>query len=553
MRKISLLNTLRISVLIVSTLVIISLVTLSGYSFVRFQNSIKNKNERLLFEYGSSLSSVLSNINSEMYDIYSYDENYKKLQYSEGLESLQSVYNLNDRLVTLLKMEQKTVGYIIFYDNFKGKRYYFNQEIFDSGDFENIKEIAFAIASGSTSTRSWSYNRIDDSDYAICVYRSGNVAFCEFFKLTDWQNALLDEVGIEGCESFFVYSDNVLADKEEKETYESILNGEKHYTVYKKQITGTALSIVVAVPINAVTLVNIQLVGLLIATVFTIILAVVLYAQLKQQLLLPLANLTKDMQKIGAGEIDTKILSQSKFEEIQTVIDTTDKMIDEIEKQKLAVYEKTIDSQKAQLQYLSLQLKPHFYLNGLKTLNVMAMSGDTSKIQDVIMHLSEHLRYLLTAERQMVLLKSEMDYVNNYAVLQQEMTDRTISIQWQVNLSREDWMVPNLCIQTFVENSFKYAKLGNAMAELIVYISINDLDTEDGQFLDINIRDNGAGYPEELLEVLNGEPVEGSENVGINNIKRRCKLIYGDEFQCVFDNDGGAVSNLFLPWNTKEN
>lgn len=534
--------------IVASTIVITFLVILSGYSFVSYQNGIREKNERLLYEYTSSLSSTLSNINSEMYDIYSYDENYKKLQYSEGLDSLELVYNLNDRLVTLLKMGQKTVGYIIFYDNFGGKRYYFNQEIFDGGDFEKIKDIAFAVASGSTSSRSWSYNRIDDNDYAICVYRSGNIAFCEFFKLTDWQNDLLEEIGIEGCESFFVNSDKVLASDEDSEKFGAILRGEKSYTVYKKQIPGADLLIVVAVPINVVTLINVQLVILLLCTVFTIIASMVFYQKMKTQLMKPLERLTYDMKLIGAGSLDKKIMSQSTFTEIQTVIDTTNAMIEEIEKQKMAVYEKTIDSQKAQLQYLSLQLKPHFYLNGLKTLNVMALNGNTKKIQDVIIHLSQHLRYLLTAEKQMVQLKSEIDYVNNYAVLQQEMTDRPINIQWQVSVKRKDWLIPNLCIQTFVENSFKYAKLGNPNNELIIYISINELETEEELFLDINIRDNGDGYPEKVLEIINGEAVEGSENVGINNIKRRCALLYDNGFECIFSNDGGAVSNLFLPW-----
>ncbi len=547
-KQISLQKTLGISVIVASTIVITFLVILSGYSFVSYQNDIREKNERLLYEYTSSLSSTLSNINSEMYDIYSYDENYKKLQYSEGLDSLELVYNLNDRLVTLLKMEQKTVGYIIFYDNFVGKRYYFNQEIFDGGDFEKIKDIAFAVASGSTSSRSWSYNRIDDNDYAICVYRSGNIALCEFFKLTDWQNDLLEEIGIEGCESFFVNSDKVLASDEDSEKFGAILRGEKSYTVYKKQIQGADLSIVVAVPINVVTLINVQLVILLLCTVFTIIASMVFYQKMKTQLMKPLERLTYDMKLIGAGSLDKKIMSQSTFTEIQTVIDTTNAMIEEIEKQKMAVYEKTIDSQKAQLQYLSLQLKPHFYLNGLKTLNVMALNGNTRKIQDVIIHLSQHLRYLLTAEKQMVQLKSEIDYVNNYAVLQQEMTDRPINIQWQVNVKRKDWLIPNLCIQTFVENSYKYAKLGNPNNELIIYISINELETEEELFLDINIRDNGDGYPEKVLEIINGEAVEGSENVGINNIKRRCALLYDNGFECIFSNDGGAVSNLFLPW-----
>ena len=115
-----------------------------------------------------------------------------------------------------------------------------------------------------------------------------------------------------------------------------------------------------------------------------------------------------------------------------------------------------------------------------------------------------------------------------------------------------DWEVPTLCIHTFIENSFKYAKLGSVQKELIIQIRINELETEEGKFLDIQIRDNGAGYPENILREINAEPVEGSVSVGINNLKRRCRLLYGTWAEYDFYNEDGAVSELVLPWNGGE-
>ena len=69
---------------------------------------------------------------------------------------------------------------------------------------------------------------------------------------------------------------------------------------------------------------------------------------------------------------------------MQRTIDTVNVMVDEIQKQKMTLYEQTIENQKAQMQYLTMQLKPHFYLNGLKTLNALAMNGENEKMQNVI-------------------------------------------------------------------------------------------------------------------------------------------------------------------------
>ena len=89
--------------------------------------------------------------------------------------------------------------------------------------------------------------------------------------------------------------------------------------------------------------------------------------------------------------------SGGSFLEFTEVRQTLEKMVRELEEQKNLTYEEIIEKQKAQMQYLQLQLKPHFYLNGLKTVNALAMAHEDEKIQELVLNLSEHLRYLLRA------------------------------------------------------------------------------------------------------------------------------------------------------------
>ena len=62
------------------------------------------------------------------------------------------------------------------------------------------------------------------------------------------------------------------------------------------------------------------------------------------------------------------------------------------------------------------------------------------------------------------------------------------------------------------------------------------------------MRDNGPGYPDELLEVINQEnPVEKDGlGVGVINLQKRIRLFYGDRASWYFENRGGAVSELIL-------
>ena len=66
------------------------------------------------------------------------------------------------------------------------------------------------------------------------------------------------------------------------------------------------------------------------------------------------------------------------------------------------------------------------------------------------------------------------------------------------------------------------------------------------------IADNGPGFPEEKLQVLNQKVTEfqyNSTQVGVDNIKYRMYLIYGGEAQLYFYNKplGGAVTEMLLP------
>lgn len=75
-------------------------------------------------------------------------------------------------------------------------------------------------------------------------------------------------------------------------------------------------------------------------------------------------QMIEEMNKISSGDMESRISSTSNFEEMQQTIDTINLMVEEIQKQKMISYEQTIEKQQAQMQYLTMQLKPHFYLNG---------------------------------------------------------------------------------------------------------------------------------------------------------------------------------------------
>lgn len=67
-------------------------------------------------------------------------------------------------------------------------------------------------------------------------------------------------------------------------------------------------------------------------------------------------------------------------------------------------------------------------------------------------------------------------------------------------------------------------------------------------FLDISIRDNGQGYPEEMLKILSSGTVQDHTNhIGIYNLQRRLELTYHGRAGVLLQNDRGAASEIFIP------
>ena len=119
-----------------------------------------------------------------------------------------------------------------------------------------------------------------------------------------------------------------------------------------------------------------------------------------------------------------------------------------------------------------------------------------------------------------------------------------------------EFQLPPLTIETFVENSVKYALNMENPAEIEVSVKLSTKDTEQ---LLIRIADSGPGFSEERMEdILSGKPTlqrpgEGG-HLGIYNVQQRLWLLYGEEAQLDITNRDphGTLVEIFLPKIRKE-
>jgi len=274
---------------------------------------------------------------------------------------------------------------------------------------------------------------------------------------------------------------------------------------------------------------------------------------MRRTILSPLGRVLSAMKKVRNGDWGVRLETLKGSEEMILLGNTFNSMMSEIQKLRINVYEEQLNKQKEELQRLQLQVNPHFFLNSLNIIYNLAKVKHFDLIMEMTLALIQFFRFLFRSNTSFVKLKDELEHTRNYLKIQTLRFPEKLT--WGIEAAEylTDVPVPPLIIQSFVENSIKYAVTLEEPVHIRVQISF--ADDESGTMMYIKIQDTGNGFSREVLEELQaGGSVENEEgeHTGIRNVQRRLRLLYGEAACIEFDNDGetgGAVVRMCLPTN----
>ncbi|MCB9232209.1 MAG: histidine kinase [Bacteroidia bacterium] len=192
------------------------------------------------------------------------------------------------------------------------------------------------------------------------------------------------------------------------------------------------------------------------------------------------------------------------------------------EKRSLALKGQNLE---ADLSQLRAQINPHFLFNALNNIYSLSLSH-SENTSDAIFSLSQMMRYVLfESSAKFVPLEKEVSYLNNFIAMQKLKDDSLDNIFFDaVDLEPGLKIAPMLLIP-FVENCFKHGNYTQG----------------DPAF--IRIRLSGTGKSIEFsCENTLGEQVTVHDEVGgigIENVIKRLKLIYGDKADLIINQNEG--------------
>ncbi|MGG4218252.1 sensor histidine kinase [Paenibacillus jamilae] len=183
-----------------------------------------------------------------------------------------------------------------------------------------------------------------------------------------------------------------------------------------------------------------------------------------------------------------------------------------------------------ELELLALQnqINPHFLFNTLNVLSKLAILEGAEKTSDLIVSLSNLLRYSLQKLDKPVTLQEELDHISEYVTIQQARFRDRIRFDLHFDASVLQQQIPALTIQPFIENAFLHG-VADMENGAIIGLKLSRAD-EDVQ---IEISDNGKGMTEEIrlsvLRLEGGAESSSSTGLGMQNVFRRLQLFYGKE------------------------
>lgn len=255
----------------------------------------------------------------------------------------------------------------------------------------------------------------------------------------------------------------------------------------------------------------------------------------------------KDYQENGGGSEE---LSVSDIHELEQINEQFRHFVHQIGALKISIYEEKLERQKQELYHLKLQLKPHFFLNSLSILYRLLETGQVEDAKKMCLATIKYLRYLFSAGLDSVCVKEAVAHVNDYLEIMKLRYPQEMETDIYMEEAAEGFLIPPLVIQMLVENTFKYGKQADRTLEISVTVTLEQKQT--GNYLCINVSDNGKGFPKEYIAIWEqGKELEqkGGRHIGIANIRAQLSYAYGGRAETKFYNSplGGAAVEIHIP------
>ena len=265
----------------------------------------------------------------------------------------------------------------------------------------------------------------------------------------------------------------------------------------------------------------------------------------------PLRILNQAHEQLQEGNEDFRIQTAANSSEFSEAYESFNEMASSLQTLQKEILEKELANKQLQIDYLQLQIRPHFLLNSFNVLYTLIQRGQKEPSQEMVLFLSDYFRYLFRSGSELQLFSKEKKLIEDYMNITRISYPVSFEVSYQLDPQLDLIRVPPLLLHSFMENIIAHALLPDRCVHIVF-----SGEYDDG-LATFYISDDGKGMEPEAIEAINhitDIPIDDGRNVGIKNSIYRLKYYYGEAASVVCDSEIniGTTFTITIPYNLEE-
>lgn len=263
-------------------------------------------------------------------------------------------------------------------------------------------------------------------------------------------------------------------------------------------------------------------------------------------ILKPVNQLILGMRLARKGDLSTRV-SPAGRQEMQHLLGSFNRMMEQIQALTEVISEQEEEKRLQEVKALQAQINPHFLLNTLSSIHLIARIAKFESICDMTDALMQILRSAFKGDSSFHTVAEELRVLKSYILLMRIRYADRFDACFDVDESAMDCLIPRFTLQPIVENAIVH---GINEKEEPGHLLISLRTREDALLL--SVRDNGRGMDRAAIEQTLAGLSSQDENrygIGISNVRRRIHLHYGPQYDIAFESEVGVytVATITLP------
>lgn len=266
----------------------------------------------------------------------------------------------------------------------------------------------------------------------------------------------------------------------------------------------------------------------------------------------PINRLVNAMKKVQKGDGGVQI-KDDRNDEFGFLNRAFNDMSKEIEHLVTWVYREQITRKEAEIKALQSQINPHFLFNTLESINWMAQLNHVPEISEMVSDLSALMEASIGREEKLITVHEEFSYADKYISLLKRRFEDKLELRKEVAPDALRMRIPRLLIQPLIENAV-YHGVEVSRGKGIIQLKASILE----DVLCIEVADNGRGMEQWELDAINDRlsmnndvyfrmlGQKRSKSIGIENVHRRIKLFYGENYGLKIESEYGVYTRVIV-------